>query len=402
MNKVITINLNGNAVPLEEDGYETLRSYLDTAARRLEGNPDKEEIIADIEQAIAEKFRAHLSAYKTVVVTKEVESVIAEMGPVQDPSSPEEQPAGNAGVPPLDPDRGGSSRPADAEPAAPPPPRRLHKIKEGAMIGGVCNGLAAYFGIDVTLVRIAFVLLLLVYGTGVLAYIVMMIIFPTAVTPAEKAAASGGAGAHTAQEFIRRAKEGYYEGAKTFGDKKARREWKRKFKDEMRGWKRDFKREMKENTSRWGQNWGQYWAQPPQHGLAACIAFPFLVIVRVLLALLAVFAVFSLICTGAIFGLFLPFTAPLWVGIIFLIIIYKILVWPLKAMRHSYYFNGPFGPRYAEPFHGLTESCVWLAVVVLVLWMLSHHRAEVHETLHHFPRAMRHAADSVRDWWDDR
>ena len=86
MNKVITINLNGNAVPLEEDGYEALRSYLDTAARRLEGNPDKDEIIADIEQAIAEKFRAHLSAYKTVVVTKEVEHVIAEMGPVQDPS----------------------------------------------------------------------------------------------------------------------------------------------------------------------------------------------------------------------------------------------------------------------------------------------------------------------------
>ncbi len=88
MNKVITINLNGNAYPLEENGYEALRTYLDTAARRLEGNPDKAEIIADIEQAIADKFRAVLGANKTVVVTAEVEQIIAEMGPVEDASAP--------------------------------------------------------------------------------------------------------------------------------------------------------------------------------------------------------------------------------------------------------------------------------------------------------------------------
>ena len=88
MNKVITINLNGVAYQLEEDGYEALRAYLDSAARRLEVNPDKDEIIADIEQAIADKFRAVLGVNKTVVVTKEVEGVIGEMGPVEDASAP--------------------------------------------------------------------------------------------------------------------------------------------------------------------------------------------------------------------------------------------------------------------------------------------------------------------------
>ena len=50
MNRVITINLNGIAYQLEESGYEALRTYLDNAARRLEGNPDKDEIMADIWQ----------------------------------------------------------------------------------------------------------------------------------------------------------------------------------------------------------------------------------------------------------------------------------------------------------------------------------------------------------------
>ena len=60
MNKVITINLGGTAYQLEEGGYDALRAYLETATARLQGNPDRDEILSDIEQAIAEKFRALL------------------------------------------------------------------------------------------------------------------------------------------------------------------------------------------------------------------------------------------------------------------------------------------------------------------------------------------------------
>src|ERR1700761_5011805 len=83
MNKVITINLGGNAYQLEEDSYDALRAYLDTAATRLAGNPDCDEILSDIERAIAEKFRAVLSGYKTVVETREVETVLKQMGPIE-------------------------------------------------------------------------------------------------------------------------------------------------------------------------------------------------------------------------------------------------------------------------------------------------------------------------------
>jgi len=260
MNKVISINLNGNAYQLEEGGFEALRAYLDSAGRRLESNPDKAEIIADIEEAIAAKFRSILGPNKTVIVTKEVADIIAEMGPVEDPSGAPEAPAGSG------PQAQGAGQGTDGA-AAGPAPRRLFRIHEGAKIGGVCNGLAAYFNIDVTLVRIFFAFLIFAWGSGLLLYILMMVILPSANTPADIAAAHGAPSA-TAQEFIRRAREGYYQGMRTFGDKRAYREWKRKFKSEMRGWRRDFHREMQQNSHRWWPGWGPF-PHPPGPGGAA-------------------------------------------------------------------------------------------------------------------------------------
>ena len=60
------------------------------------------------------------------------------------------------------------------------------------MLSGVCNGLAAYFGIDVTPVRAIFVLFsLFTGGIGVVVYLVMMMVVPVAVTAEQMAAAHG-------------------------------------------------------------------------------------------------------------------------------------------------------------------------------------------------------------------
>src|SRR5271163_2213056 len=98
MNKVITINLGGTAYQLEEGGYDALRAYLDTATARLQGNPDRDEILSDIERAIAEKFRALLGSYKTVVVSKEVAAVLAEMGPIEAESGEAANPGASSGA----------------------------------------------------------------------------------------------------------------------------------------------------------------------------------------------------------------------------------------------------------------------------------------------------------------
>lgn len=56
--------------------------------------------------------------------------------------------------------------------------KKLCKIKEGKKLCGVCMGLAKYFDIDVTLVRLALVAFTIFGGSGILAYIVAAIVMP--------------------------------------------------------------------------------------------------------------------------------------------------------------------------------------------------------------------------------
>ena len=83
MQKVITINLNGNAYQIDDGGYAALVAYLEGAERQLADNPDRAEIVADLEQAIADKCRGFLNPHKTVVTAGEVDQIIREMGPVE-------------------------------------------------------------------------------------------------------------------------------------------------------------------------------------------------------------------------------------------------------------------------------------------------------------------------------
>jgi len=56
--------------------------------------------------------------------------------------------------------------------------KRLYRSRSDKMIGGVCGGLAKYFDIDPTIVRIIAVLLIFANGVGILAYIIMAIVVP--------------------------------------------------------------------------------------------------------------------------------------------------------------------------------------------------------------------------------
>lgn len=56
-------------------------------------------------------------------------------------------------------------------------PKRLYRSRE-RMLGGVCGGVADYFGIDKTIARLIFAALVLAYGTGILLYLLMWIIVP--------------------------------------------------------------------------------------------------------------------------------------------------------------------------------------------------------------------------------
>jgi phage shock protein PspC (stress-responsive transcriptional regulator) len=64
--------------------------------------------------------------------------------------------------------------------------KKLYRNPENRTIGGVCSGLAAYFNTDVTIVRLLFVLGVLLFGSGILLYIVLWISMPEAKTLTEK------------------------------------------------------------------------------------------------------------------------------------------------------------------------------------------------------------------------
>lgn len=56
--------------------------------------------------------------------------------------------------------------------------RKLYKSNQNKMIEGVCGGIAEYFSLDPTLVRLGWVLFCALGGSGILAYIVAAIIIP--------------------------------------------------------------------------------------------------------------------------------------------------------------------------------------------------------------------------------
>ena len=56
--------------------------------------------------------------------------------------------------------------------------KKLYRSNHDKMIADVCGGLAAYFGVDSSLVRLGFVVFSLVFGSGLLAYLAAAIIIP--------------------------------------------------------------------------------------------------------------------------------------------------------------------------------------------------------------------------------
>ena len=167
MKKTFTINLSGSIFHIEEDAYEVLQKYLVKLKKYFGNNDEGKEITADIEARIAELFNQKISAENKVVTKEWVEEVIETMGTTENINE----------------------ETAEDEPLAGEKKRkrRLYRDAEQKVLGGVCGGIAAYFDMDPVLVRIILVLLaLFTTGAAVLAYIILWIAVPKAVTTAQR------------------------------------------------------------------------------------------------------------------------------------------------------------------------------------------------------------------------
>jgi len=373
MQKVITINLNGNAYQIDDGGYAALVAYLEGAERQLADNPDRAEIVADLEQAIADKCRGFLNPHKTVVTAGEVDQIIREMGPVE---AADTRPGG-AGAQDGDAGQQRSGRTG---------PRRLYRIPEDGVWMGVCSGLAAYMGIDVVFVRIAFLILIAVsFGWGIVGYWILARVIPEAYTSEERAAAHGQP--FNAQELIDRAKTNYSDFTGN------RREWRRAQREARRRWRQNM-RDWR--WSRWS-HWGgvPYVPSPVAYGprMFGGLMMPVLTLLSIGLFWLWLFSIFSLVTRQEVFGQALPDDMPLWLGIVILVVVYQAVAWPLHMMRRSSYHALGGG------YHGTVaafDGILGLAFAGFGIWLAYHYVPEVREFLQQVPDIIRSVTDSVR------
>lgn len=176
MNKILNINLGGYALTIDDDAYEYLEGYLNSIRRRFSESEGRDEIMRDIESRLGEIISTGLGN-RTIVMLPDVEAAIEVMGKPED----------FGGEPVEKPGAGKSGQKAFQ------PGKRLFRDEEDAVIGGVCSGLAAYFGFQETVwMRLIFILLAIVsFGFWVPAYILLWILVPPARSAADRLAMRG-------------------------------------------------------------------------------------------------------------------------------------------------------------------------------------------------------------------
>ncbi len=175
MNKTVNINLGGMFFHIDEDAYLKLSRYFDAIKRSLNNSSGQDEIIKDIEMRVSELLTEKQKSEKHVVGLKDVDEVIAVMGQPEDYRIEDEESTSQSN----------SSYNTRRH-------KKLYRDKENGMVGGVATGLAHYFGIDAVWVKIVFLIFVFAgFGTGILAYFVLWVVTPEAVTTSEKLEMTG-------------------------------------------------------------------------------------------------------------------------------------------------------------------------------------------------------------------
>ena len=172
MKKIININFHSRVIPIEETAYDILRKYVESLKKHFAGEEGGDEIVNDIENRFAELFSDRLKKGAICITDTDVEEIITSMGRPEDFDQDE---VGNTNGN----TKSSTSASSFAEEATTEEPRRLYRSENDKMFGGVCGGIAAYFKIDSSFVRILFALLTLVgFGTGILVYFILWIVLP--------------------------------------------------------------------------------------------------------------------------------------------------------------------------------------------------------------------------------
>jgi phage shock protein PspC (stress-responsive transcriptional regulator) len=168
MKQVININFHGRVVPIEVSAFDLLKQYTESLLRYFANEEGKEEIINDIESRIGELFQERLKAGASCITDDDVNAVIKSMGKPEEFEDQDQTGPATTGTKIVQP--------------TPTKHKRLYRDENDKVLGGVCSGLANYFDIDPIIVRIAFLIILFAFGTGLLAYIIFWVVVPSSST----------------------------------------------------------------------------------------------------------------------------------------------------------------------------------------------------------------------------
>ncbi|RYY20859.1 MAG: PspC domain-containing protein [Chitinophagaceae bacterium] len=203
MKKVININFQGRVIPIEETSYEILKGYIESLRRYFANEEGMNEIVNDIESRIAELFSEQLKKGAVCITDEHINAIITSMGRPEDFDAETGDSNANAGRDPqyatgstaaagsastgtgsssYGSTGSGSTGTSGTGSGSYGPGNygrtrgKFVRNEDDKIIGGVCSGLANYFGIDPVIMRILFVVLI---APLFWVYILLWIIVPS-------------------------------------------------------------------------------------------------------------------------------------------------------------------------------------------------------------------------------
>jgi len=178
MNKIHNINLGGYPFTIDDKVYHDLQSYLHTVEKHFSDSDGVCDIMSDIEARMAELIRESMGE-RQIIGKKDLDSVISTMG------TPEQFGAATDEYSYDDQSNENNKHVTTG--------KRFFRDPDDKIIGGVCSGIAAYWGIEDPIWARLVCGLLLFSGIGFIPYIVLWIIIPVAKTSGDRLAMRGEA-----------------------------------------------------------------------------------------------------------------------------------------------------------------------------------------------------------------
>ena len=190
MNKVFNINLGSSPLTIDEDAYRFLENYLQSLHNHFRQSEGYEEIMNDIEARLGELLQEGMSK-RTIASMQDVKNAVSVMGTPED-----------FGAESIDNQQDTHNKSENTEFTSPTgmgsafagikTGKRLFRDEQNCQAGGVCSGIAAYFGIsDPLWIRLAFLAMFFLWGTGVGLYILLWIAIPAAKNTGDRLAMKG-------------------------------------------------------------------------------------------------------------------------------------------------------------------------------------------------------------------